>query len=62
VNDILTLANAAAEYRRLAGASANPDRRAAYLELALVLETALDRLGISADVAEIIAVGAREFD
>ena len=45
VDDVLTLQNTAAECRRLAEDSADPHRRDAYLELALVLESALRRLG-----------------
>ena len=56
MNDVLTLRQAAAEYRRLADSCVDPDERDAYLHLALVLEIALDRLGaartMSGDASE----------
>jgi hypothetical protein len=45
MNDVLTLLQAAAEYRRLADSCDEPGERDAYLHLALVLEIALHRLG-----------------
>jgi uncharacterized protein DUF4345 len=56
VNDILTLRNAAAEYRRLSDECVDPGRRDIYLELALVLEIVLRRLGNPSDVAETISL------
>jgi hypothetical protein len=49
MNDILTLAAAAAAYRRLADACNDPSERDIYLELAEVLEILLRRLGSALD-------------
>jgi hypothetical protein len=52
MNDIMTLRQTAADYRRLADNAADPARHDAYLDVARALEIALNRLGNPPDTTE----------